>query len=101
MTEENHVTAITGTTRGIGRGLAERYLSLGYRVAGCSRGEATIEHSNYLHARADVADDSQVRAWAHSIEERWGRVDVLVNAAGISADSLVHAGSSHTWHSVI
>ncbi|HNJ73271.1 MAG TPA: SDR family NAD(P)-dependent oxidoreductase, partial [bacterium] len=39
------VMIITGTSKGIGKGLAEHFLNKGYRVFGCSRGEATITHA--------------------------------------------------------
>ena len=40
---------ITGTRKGIGKALAEHYLAAGWRVAGCSRGAASIEHPHYRH----------------------------------------------------
>jgi 3-oxoacyl-[acyl-carrier protein] reductase len=40
---------ITGTRKGLGKEIAEYYLSLGNRVAGCSRGASSIQHQKYLH----------------------------------------------------
>ena len=48
------VIIITGTRKGIGHFLAEKYLSEGDIVYGCSRRECEINHENYHHIRLDV-----------------------------------------------
>jgi 3-oxoacyl-[acyl-carrier protein] reductase len=73
---------ITGTSRGIGRGLAEHFVANGYRVAGCSRGGSTFEHPSYLHTRLDVTDESAVRLWVRAVRKDLGGIDVLVCNAG-------------------
>ena len=50
------VIIITGTRKGIGHFLAEKYLSEGDIVYGCSRRECEINHENYHHIRLDVSD---------------------------------------------
>ena len=76
---------VTGTTRGLGRHLAEHYLRQGDLVTGCSRGEATISGDRYLHYQVDVADDSAVRRLMEDVRARWGALDVLINSAGIAS----------------
>lgn len=75
---------LTGTRKGIGRFLAERFLAKGWKVAGCSRGEASIEHPNYTHYRLDVADEQAVVRMVREVARRDG-LDGLINNAGIAA----------------
>jgi len=81
----NKVFIITGTRKGIGKKLAEHYLSLGYVVAGCSRGKSSIEHSNYTHFMLNVADEKKVMSMVRAVKKQHGQIDVLLNNAGIAA----------------
>ena len=90
------VALITGASRGIGRGLVERFLADGYRVVGCSRSEAPPIDGDYEHTRLDVSDESAVSRWVKGVSRSHDRIDVVVNNAGIgaSAPSLITAGST-------
>jgi 3-oxoacyl-[acyl-carrier protein] reductase len=79
------VTLITGTRKGIGRYLAEHYVNAGHRVIGCSRQPADWQHDNYTHVQADVADEVQVKELFAQVRKDFGRVDNLLNNAGIAA----------------
>jgi 3-oxoacyl-[acyl-carrier protein] reductase len=79
------VTLITGARKGIGRFLAERLLARGERVAGISRTPSDLRHDRYLHSECDVADEKGVRAAVQATRRRFGRLDNLVNNAGIAA----------------
>ncbi len=79
------VFVITGTSRGIGRGLASFFLKRGDVVCGCSRKPATIRHKNYRHSLLDVADEKAVVKMIRAVIAEYGRVDVLLNNAGIAA----------------
>jgi 3-oxoacyl-[acyl-carrier protein] reductase len=74
---------VTGSSRGIGAGLVHHYLEQGDRVAGCARGAAPIDHERYLHLSTDVADEAGVRAAFRELRVRWGRLDAIINNAGI------------------
>ncbi len=76
---------ITGTRKGIGYALAQAYLDEGWRVAGCSRGEASIEHKNYQHYQLDVACEKQVIQMVREVKRTFGSIDVLLNNAGMAA----------------
>jgi 3-oxoacyl-[acyl-carrier protein] reductase len=82
---ESRVVLITGTRKGIGRYLASYYLDAGWIVAGCSRGESDLTHANYVHHCLDVADEAAVRAMVKGVARRCGRVDALLNNAGIAS----------------
>ena len=80
---------ITGTRKGIGLSLAQHYLEQGWRVVGCSRGDGSIEHTNYSHYSLDVSDEQAVISMARDIKKAHGHIDALVNNAGIA--SMNHA----------
>ena len=79
------IVVITGTRKGLGKALAEHYLSAGWKVAGCSRKAASIEHADYLHFELNVADESAVRAMMRAVVKEWGGLDALINNAGVAA----------------
>jgi 3-oxoacyl-[acyl-carrier protein] reductase len=83
------VTLITGTRKGLGHRFAEHYLDLGHIVVGCSRGEASITAPGYHHHVVDVSVEADVRRLFASIRSKFGRLDHLLNNAGIA--SLNHA----------
>ncbi|MEM6898690.1 MAG: SDR family oxidoreductase [Pseudomonadota bacterium] len=89
MTDPKRVMAITGTRKGIGRFLAEYYLSEGWIVAGCSRDNSDLDHEDYRHFCLDVADEKAVTGMMRAVSREFRRLDVLLNNAGIA--SMNHA----------
>jgi len=79
------VTLITGARKGIGRHLAQHYLAAGHVVVGCSRDASDLEHEHYRHFQADVADEKAVKPIFHHLLKVHGRLDHLVNNAGIAS----------------
>lgn len=79
------VFIITGTRKGIGKDLSQHFLNLGHIVCGCSRGESSITHANYRHFCLDVSDESAVVAMIRAIRKEFGRIDILLNNAGIAS----------------
>jgi short-subunit dehydrogenase len=86
------VALITGASRGLGLVLAREFASRGCRVAICARDSAELERgcidlksrgAEVLAVTCDVVDPSQVEALARTVRERFGRIDVLVNNAGV------------------
>jgi 3-oxoacyl-[acyl-carrier protein] reductase len=82
---EKPVMLVTGARKGIGRFLAEHYLSKGYLVEGCSRGETDLKDAGYHHHQVDVADEKAVRAMIADISKRNGRLDAVLNNAAIAS----------------
>lgn len=80
-----YVIVITGTRKGIGNDLANYYLEKGFVVAGCSRKKSSIEHKNYRHFTLDVANESLVKNMVNSIKKEFGKIDALINNAGIAS----------------
>jgi NAD(P)-dependent dehydrogenase (short-subunit alcohol dehydrogenase family) len=79
-------TFITGGTAGIGRAVAERFVKAGARVAIAGRraeGEAIAQAIGALFVRADCSREEQVKGALESAERTLGRLDVVVNNAGL------------------
>jgi 3-oxoacyl-[acyl-carrier protein] reductase len=83
--DTNKIILITGTRKGIGRYLSEYYLERGFVVVGCSRGESDLSHPRYEHSCIDVADEKAVIEMIASLRNRHGRIDYLLNNAGIAS----------------
>ena len=82
---ENDVVLITGTRKGIGRALVEYYVGKGCHVFGCSRSPFEGEFPNYRHYCLDVADEPAVKRMFSQIRKQEGRLDVLINNAGVAS----------------
>jgi len=85
---------ITGSTRGIGRGMAREFVQLGHNVVVSSRGQAAVDAAvaelnaigpgSVSGMAADVANIDQVRAlWQHALQA-FGSVDIWINNAGVT-----------------
>ena len=80
---------ITGATRGLGRAMAEEFIRLGHAVVGCGRSEREIARLQKQFAApndfavVNVADDSQVAAWAKRMLSSHGPPDLLLNNAAL------------------
>ena len=82
---DRRVIVVTGARKGLGRALAEHLLADGWAVAGISRGSSDLSDVNYAGFEADVADEAaMVRTFA-AVAKRFGRIDALVNNAGVAA----------------
>ena len=75
---------ITGTSRGIGKALAQHFLEEGDTVIGCSRSDSTLTHENYLHFKVDIADADSIRELFFKVRKQITHLDILINNAGIA-----------------
>src|SRR6266513_3818925 len=82
---ETKVVLITGTRKGIGRALVEYYAGRGCHVVGCSRSPFEGEFPNYRHYCLDVGDEPAVKRMFSEIRKQEGRLDVLINNAGVAS----------------
>jgi len=83
------VVLVTGSRKGIGKHLVEQFGARGYQVIGCSRQPANFHDISYEHFCLDIADEPEVQQMFIAVRERYGRLDVLINNAGIA--SMNHA----------
>ncbi|MER5264558.1 SDR family NAD(P)-dependent oxidoreductase [Actinosynnema sp. NPDC002837] len=101
---EHGVALVTGANKGIGRGVAGRLAALGFTVLvgardrrrGEEAAEALRAAGGDAHAvTLDVTDQATVDEVARQVEERFGRLDVLVNNAGITGSGQVSPADAH------
>jgi 3-oxoacyl-[acyl-carrier protein] reductase len=107
----NGKTAIvTGASRGIGRAIALALAASGAKVACVARSADKLKEAVDEIAAAggnaevhpcDVTDSEAVTKLVEGLAEKWGQVDVVVNNAGITADTLIPRMSDEQWDSVI
>jgi NAD(P)-dependent dehydrogenase (short-subunit alcohol dehydrogenase family) len=77
------VAIITGAERGIGAGLATAFRRTGYAVVATSRSMPAADESDLLTVQGDITDAETSRRVVDQALERFGRIDTLVNNAGV------------------
>jgi len=102
------IVVITGGSDGIGKALVAQFLALGAKVATCGRNENKLSllatefpSSNLFTAQVDVSKQEQSEAFIKQVVDNWGRIDVLINNAGISMRALVFEVSVQTLQNVM
>jgi NAD(P)-dependent dehydrogenase (short-subunit alcohol dehydrogenase family) len=83
MTESPKVAIVTGASQGIGAGLVAGFRTLGYSVVANSRSIAPSDDSGIISVAGDIGDPVVAEKVVSAAIERFGRVDTLVNNAGI------------------
>ena len=104
---DERITLVTGSTRGIGRAIAERLSAEGARLVVNGRSTADAERvakelgAGAIAVAADVSDPAQAEALVQTILDRFGRIDILVNNAGIARDNFISRISNEKWAEVL
>ena len=103
----NKVVLITGASRGIGRDIAEKLAQKGYQViANYNRSEEKAKELKSKYAnidiyKADVSKREEVHNMIKSILEKYKKIDVLINNAGISLTGLFTDVTDEEWNKII
>ncbi len=100
------VALVTGSTRGIGRSIAETLVACGARVAVVGRDLAKAEQvaAELTEARGfacDIRDPAEVTMLVQTVEDAFGSLDILVNNAGITKDNLMLRMKDEDWNAVL
>ncbi|RKP55656.1 SDR family oxidoreductase [Pararobbsia silviterrae] len=111
MSSQAKVALVTGASRGIGKAVAQAFLDHGYRVVLAARALEPLEDiarqareagREALAVQTDVTDAASVDALFEHTRERFGRLDVLFNNAGIGAPAVsIDALSVEQWRAVV
>jgi NAD(P)-dependent dehydrogenase (short-subunit alcohol dehydrogenase family) len=83
MQSPTKVIIVTGASQGIGAGIVESYRKLGYGVVATSRSIEPIDDANVITVAGDVSDPATAARVVSAAIEKFGRIDTLVNNAGI------------------
>lgn len=106
---KNNVAIVTGGSKGIGKTIAEKLISHGCKVAVLGRNFNDLKifksyfnlSDNIMILECDVSDYNQVETSIQKIYENWGKIDILINNAGINRDKLLLRLSNEDWDDVI
>ncbi|MFJ9151052.1 SDR family NAD(P)-dependent oxidoreductase [Streptomyces sp. NPDC102270] len=82
-TQSQKVAIITGASQGIGAALVEGYRKLGHAVVATSRTIAPVDDADVLTVQGDIADPATAGRVVEAAVERFGRIDTVVNNAGV------------------
>ena len=107
MPNSRKVALITGAARGLGRHLTDSFIADGYAVvvnyltAEVSAQELIKNRETYaLAVKADVGDATQVREMLRQTNDCFGRLDVVINNAGITRDNLLLKQTEEEWDAI-
>lgn len=95
------IAVVTGGSRGIGYAIVTRFVAAGATVYYFSRSPGDPPPAGATHVTVDVANDEQVTAAINTVIETHGKVDVLVNNAGVTRDGLIMRMKSEDWQTVL
>ena len=104
------VALVTGASRGIGEAISRRFARDGARVALAARDEAACRRiageiaaagGEALAVRCDVTDPESIAAAVSAVVARWGRIDVLVNNAGLGGATPLDDPDDSRWDAIV
>ncbi len=103
------VALVTGAARGIGMAIAEGFLKAGHRVALLDWDAAELAHTtqrladqgDVLPLHADVGNPAQVAAAVATVGDTWGRLDAVVNNAGVAIFKPIGETTFEEWQAVM
>ncbi len=110
MKLQDKVAIVTGSTRGIGRAIAEELAQQGAKVVVSGRNKALAEEvvaaiqqkgGQAIAVMADVSKLVDAQNLVKETLDTWGRIDILVNNAGITRDNLLLRMSEEEWDTVM
>lgn len=107
----DRIAVVTGAGKGIGKSIAERFMKEGVkglalldfdfeRVSATAK-ELDPEGKTAVPYKCNVADPESVKEAFREVEERFGRVDILINNAGITRDGMFHKMTPEQMHAVM
>jgi 3-oxoacyl-[acyl-carrier protein] reductase len=102
--DERRVILITGAGGGLGGALVRGFVHAGWRVAAAGHrhlAEGRSEEEAIFPCVLDVTQRSQCESLVSTLEQRWGRVDMLIHTAGVTADRLLATMRESDWDSVV
>ena len=110
-TLEGKVALVTGASKGIGRAIAQKFVEMGAKVAftylsSVEKGQALEQElsANGGEAkgyRSDAADNAQAEQLVEDVVKEFGKLDIVVNNAGITRDGLLMRMNEEQWDAVI
>jgi 3-oxoacyl-[acyl-carrier protein] reductase len=82
---EKPVILISGTRKGLGKSFVEHFSKKNFIIVGCSRKPVDYDVENYHHFCLDISDEKKIKQMFLFIRKEFGRLDVLINNAGVGS----------------
>jgi len=110
ISENRPVAVVTGASSGIGLAIANTLADYGYDLAICARRQnrldaiapqLTKKGAGVLSQTVDLRDEAQILSFFAAIKARWGRIDVLINNAGLGHKESLTSGSTEAWREML
>lgn len=101
MLLHDRVCVVTGGAKGLGQAMCQRFAKEGAKVIAVDMGDMTYECENVEFYRLNVTDVEACRKFFDYVVEKYHKVDVLVNNAGITRDGMTKKMSDEMWDLVI
>lgn len=110
MKIKDKISFITGGARGIGFAIAKKFAKEGSNIAICDVNEEALEKASseirssgreVLTGKIDVTKADDVQSFVQKILDKFGRIDILINNAGITRDGLLVRMSEADWDAVL
>lgn len=101
MRLKDKVCVVTGGAKGLGAEMAILFASEGAKVIAADMGELTFEANNVEGQILNVTDADKCKEFFDTVIAKYGKIDVLVNNAGITRDALTHKITDDMWNAVI
>ena len=102
---ENKVAIITGGAAGIGAATAQKFTEEGAKVIiwdlDETKGTTLAQQLNATFAKVNTANYAEIEAAAKAVNDQYGRIDILINNAGITRDSSLKKMTIEQWQQVI
>lgn len=101
MRLEGKVAVVTGGARGLGQAISELFAKEGAKVVAVDMGKPAYENAGVEHYNLNVTDVAACEKFVAYVKEKYGKIDVLVNNAGITRDSLTRKMTDDMWNLVL
>ena len=101
MSTDRKVLVVTGASQGLGEGFVKAYKERGWRIVGNSRSIKPSNDPDYITVSGDVGDPAIARKVVQTALDRFGRVDTLINNAGIWRPSAIATISEELYRRVM
>jgi len=95
------VAVVTGGARGLGQAMAETFANEGAKVIAVDMSELVYENKNVEGYKLNITNVEDVQKFYDYVIEKYGKVDVLVNNAGVTRDSMTRKMTDDQWNLVL
>ena len=98
---DGKVAIVTGGTKGIGLAVTKLFVEEGAKVIACSRNNNGFDVAGAEYFQLDVSNDQSCRKLVDYVINKYGKIDILINNAGVGSGTAATEMSDEDWNKVI